>query len=259
MIEFFKQFDTYSLKARVFPALIAGLPTLALLFVLVPWDHVGLSHVTAGTVSVILLFAFADVARRTGKHVQARLGTGSTPELWHRNNTEIAAAAKDRYRTYIAKQIKIPAPTEVEEKDEPQRANDFYNTAANWIREHTRDHRKFSILFSENITYGFRRNLLGLKWIALIFNALVLLSCGAITFFMPSYFRQLPNINEKLVMVSMAAILHSTYMLCAVNTASVREASRAYGRQLILSCETLIRTVPASRRAVNGNRGSGNN
>lgn len=35
-MDIFKQFDTYNLKARVFPALIAGLPTLALLFVIVP-------------------------------------------------------------------------------------------------------------------------------------------------------------------------------------------------------------------------------
>ena len=122
MIDLFKQFDTYSLKARVFPALIAGLPTLALLFVLVPWDHVGLSHVTAAGMSVILLFAFADVARRTGKHIQAKLGTGTTPELWYRDNGEIASGAKDRYRAYVAKQIKLPPPTDVEEKVQTQKA-----------------------------------------------------------------------------------------------------------------------------------------
>ncbi len=245
MWDAFKQFDTYSLKARIFPALIAGLPTLALLSGVVPWDHFGLSQVTAGTMGVVLLFAFADVARRTGRAVQAKLGSGTTPELWHRNNGEIATGAKDRYRAYVAKQIRLAAPTEEQEQTTPRDADDFYNTAGNWLREHTRDQKKFTILFAENITYGFRRNLLGLKPVALGFNAVVLAVSLAILYWKPGYFEQLPNIEEKLTVVSIAVVLHSAYMLFAVGAASVLEASRTYGRQLILCCETLMKAAPA--------------
>jgi hypothetical protein len=246
MIEAFKQFDTYSLKARVFPALIAGLPTLALLFVLVPWDHLGLPHVTATAMGLVLVFAFADVARRTGRHMEARLGTRATPEQWHRGNPDIAEAAKDRYRAFIAEKLKLPAPTANDERADPVRANDFYLSAGNWLREHTRDTRTYAILFGENIAYGFRRNLLGLKFIALIFNALVLGVSVAILFYRLPYFAALPQIEEKMVIIISAVILHSAYMAFAVSASSVREASRAYGRQLILSCETLISKAPAS-------------
>ena len=140
-----------------------------------------------------------------------------------------------------------------------KKQNDFYNTAGNWLREHTRDQRKFGILFAENITYGFRRNLLGLKTISLLFNILVLSICGVILYFRPPYFIQLPNIDEKLIIVSIAAVLHSVYMLFAVGAASVREASRAYGRQLILSCETLIKTVPVSTRSGSRSKADGGN
>ena len=248
MIDAFKQFDTYSLQARVFPAILAGLPVLALLFVIVPWDHFGLPHVTAGVMGAILLWAFADVARRTGKHVQARLGTGTTPELWHRDNPDITAGAKDRYRAFVAKQIKLPVPSAEQEEEEPARANDFYDTAGNWLREHTRNRKKFSILFSENVTYGYRRNLLGLKPLALTINAFVLLVCGTVLHFKPPYFAQLPNIDEKLVIVAVAGVLHSAYMFFAVGPAAVREASRTYGRQLILSCEALMKAAPAANR-----------
>lgn len=250
MTDLFKQFDMYNLKARVFPALIAALPTLALLFVLVPWDHLGLPHVTATAMGVVLLFAFADVARRMGRRVEARLGTRATPGQWHRGDSDIAEAAKDRYRTFIAQKLGLPAPTAAQERDDPVRANDFYLSAGNWLREHTRDTRAFAILFGENITYGFRRNLLGLKYIALIFNGFVLAISGAIIFFRPPYFIALPQIDEKMAMIIAAAILHSAYMLFAVSAASVREASRAYGRQLILSCETLLSkgTKPTTKR-----------
>lgn len=248
MTDLFKNFDTYSLRARVFPALIAGLPTLALLFVLVPWNDIGLSQVTATAMSFVLLFAFADVARRRGKLIEAKLGTGTTPELWYHSNTAIASGTKDRCRAYMAKQMKLPAPTAEDETKMPQQANDFYIAASNWIREHTRDQRKFAILFSENITYGFRRNLLGLKPIALAFNALVLLICGAILYIRPAYFVQLTKIDEKLVIVMIAVVLHSAYMLFAVGAGGLCEASWAYGRQLILCCETLMKPEPATPR-----------
>jgi hypothetical protein len=258
MIDLFKYFDTYSLRARVFPALIAGLPILALLFVLVPWDHLGLPHLTATTMGVVLLFAFADVARRTGKHVQAKLGTGATPEQWHRGNTDVAEGAKDRYRDFTAKQLKLTTPTADEERTDPHLANDFYLSAGNWLREHTRDTRTFSILFGENITYGYRRNLLGLKVTALTCNALVAVICAAILYFRPPYFAALPQIDEKMVVIMAAVLLHSAYLLLAVSKGGVREASRAYGRQLILSCEMLMKKGRSpSQTATRKNNGGG--
>lgn len=254
MMSVFKQFDTYSLKARVFPALIAGLPTLASLFMLVPWDHVGLPHITATVMGGVLLFAFADVARSTGKRVQEKLGTGATPEQWHRGNPDIADVAKNRYRTFVASKLKLPAPTPEDEQSDPKRANDFYLSAGNWLREHTRDTKTFSILFGDNITYGFRRNLLGLKPVSLVLNLMVIIICSGILHFRPSYFAELPNIDEKIVILIVAALLHSAYMLFAVGKGPVREASRAYGRQLILSCETLMsKTVSSAKKGQKDN------
>ncbi|MER2269139.1 hypothetical protein [Methylobacterium oxalidis] len=257
MMDFFKQFDTYSLKARVFPALIAGLPTLALLFMLVPWDRIGPPHLTASAMGLVLLFAFADVARRTGRHVETKLGTRSAPEQWHRGNADVAEGAKDRYRAFIADKLKLPAPTAEDERTDSARANDFYRSAGNWLRENTRDTRTHAILFGENITYGFRRNLLGLKPISLLVNILVLAFCVVLLWFRPLYFAALPNIDEKLVMIIAAVFLHSAYMLFAVNKSAVRDASRAYGTQLVLSCETLMRqptaTTPQARRKRNNN------
>jgi hypothetical protein len=253
-MDLFKRFDTYSLNARVFPALIAGLPTLALLFVLVPWDHIGLPHLTAMAVGLVLLFAFADVARHTGKRLERKLGTGATPEQWHRGNPDIAEAAKDRYRAFIAKELKLAAPSADDERVAPRKANDFYLTANAWLRDRTRDSRTFSILFSENITYGFRRNLCGLKATAIAFNALVTVICAAILIVRPAYFAALPQIDEKMVMILAAVVLHSAYMILAVSEGGVREASRTFGRQLVLSCETLMnKAQPATKRAVKKN------
>ena len=240
MREVFGFFDAYTLRARVFPALVAGLPTLALLAVVVPWSDPGPPHAIAVAAGLILLFAFADVARRTGRHVQTKLGTGTTPEQWRRDNPDIPETAKDLYRAFVAHKLRRSAPTADEELADPARARDFYLGAGTWLRQQTRDRQKFNILFGENVTYGFRRNLLGLKVVALLCNTTVAAFSGAILQFRPPYFAALPDIDEKLVAVLAADLLHSLYLLLAVSAAGVREASRAYGRELIVSCEALM-------------------
>lgn len=247
-MDIFKHFDIYNLKARVFPALIAGLPTLALLFVIVPWDHLGISHAIAGAMGFVLLFAFADLARHRGKTIEAKLASNATPKQWHRGNPDIPEGSKDRFRAFIAVQLKLTAPTAIDEQTDPHRADDFYLTANAWIRDRTRDARIYNILFAENVTYGHRRNLLGLKPIGLLLNIIVLTICAGIICLNPSYFVALSNITEKLVIIIIAVVLHSVYLLYAVNKKAVFDASRVYGRQLILSCDTLMKKPPAAPR-----------
>ncbi|MDB6454201.1 hypothetical protein [Falsirhodobacter sp. 20TX0035] len=241
MLEVFKQFDTYSLKARAFPALIAGLPALAFIFIIVPWDRLGLPQAIAVSMGAILLYAFSDMARQRGKIVQAKLEIGETPDQWLRGNTDIPEISKDRFRAYISSKLKQEAPSAEDEKYNRQQANDFYRSAGTWLRDNTRDTSLFSLLFAENVTYGFRRNLLGLKPISLFFNLVVFLTCSLIIYLKPPYFSAQEQIVEKLIITMAAAFLHSAYMVFAVNKDSVRDASKAYGRQLILSCDTLMR------------------
>lgn len=253
MIEAFNQFDTYSLKARVFPALIAGFPVIALLFTLVPWDHLDLSHAIAASMGVVLLFALADMARQRGKQVQKKLGSGETTIQWHRGNPDVPEISKDTFRSFIAEQLRQTAPTLEDEQTKPNQANDFYRSAGVWLRDQTRDNKTYSLLFGENVTYGFRRNLLGLKPVAIICNILVMIICLLVVRFQPPYFANQPQLNEKMIIVVAAVTLHSAYMVFAVNKAAVLEASQTYGRQLILSCDSVIRLKKISDKKVEDN------
>lgn len=239
-----KVFDAYSLRARACPALLAFLPTLALLFVLVPWDRLRLSNTLVSVMSLVLLYGASDLAHRRGKVVEAKLGTRTTPEIWHRNDPAIPEPSKARYRAFVATQISQAVPTEHDEQTAPDKANAFYLAAADWLREQTRDHNRFVILFDNLISYGYRRNLLGLKSVALIFNAIVASTAGAILWWQPPLFTRVEDLKEKLVGVLVAVALHTAYMVFAVAAAPVREASRTYGRQLALCCEGLIGSRP---------------
>ncbi|PSH62222.1 hypothetical protein [Phyllobacterium sophorae] len=243
----FKQFDSYTLRARVFPALIAGLPTLAMLFFVIPWDRLGISHLIASTMAIVLLVAFADVARRAGRNVETILGTRATPELWYRTDNAIDSISKERYRAFMGTKLQVSPPTEQDEISNPAQADQFYLSAGFWLRDHTRDTKKFKLLYEELLTYGFRRNLLGLKPVALCLNAIVAILCLA-AIVSPV---ELPihQSIERLTVVIVAVVLHSAYMIFAVGKQAVREASRSYGVQLIASCETLL--APPRRSSPN--------
>lgn len=235
----FKFFDTYNLRARVFPAMVAGLPTLALILAVVPWDRLELSHLIASAMALTLIWAFSDVARQAGLKVEVKLGSRSTLELWHRDNDEIDSITKDRVRKFMSEKLGVPAPTDEQEKIDILAADEFYDAATVWLRNNTRDTKKFKILFEELMTYGARRNLLGLKPVALLMNFVVAIACGCALYFEVNH-PSLSNLHEKLAIVIVGVVFHSMYMVLAVSNLAVLAASKAYGKQLILSCDTLM-------------------
>lgn len=233
--------DTYAIKARLFPALIVVLPALVLLLLSGEWNDPGLPELLFTVGIGVLFFAIADLARRAGRSVQTKLfqeigGRPVNNELSHFDNT-IEASTKDRYRSFLAQRIGKPAPTAEEERADPKSARDFYSDCFTFLRNSTYDTDRFRVLFNENITYGFRRNLYGLKKYGILLNLVAL--GGAI--FIHYYGDELIKISaEKALIQGAFAVIHATYFIVAVTRASVMDASKIYARQLVMCCEVLI-------------------
>jgi hypothetical protein len=239
----FKVLDAYSLKARLFPALLAVIPALAALAILISWSKFGLTSAIATTAIPVLVFAAADIARRLGKRLEEQIyhelgGKPSLAMLRYSDDT-FDAATKAQYRAFLSSKIREPVPTEQEENDNPRAADTFYERGGGWLRENTRNTQKFPVLFSENITYGYRRNLLGLKWPALGLNAVMVLLCLFVLYRKGTIDTD-DDVTVRLLIVLAFAVIHAIYMLFAVSKQSLVDASRTYARQLLLSCETFI-------------------
>jgi len=246
----FKFFDAYSLRARLFPALIASVMAIVLIAALVPWHRLSWAHALASVGVIVVLYVMADIARRRGRAVEPRLirqmgGLPSTTLLRHGDDT-FDAAAKARMHRFLGAKIGDRAPSAADEQKDPAAADKFYGRCGSWLRENTRDHKKFNILFDENITYGFRRNLLGLKSPALIIDALILLGCF-IFLWRLSPIDWDADLPQKLALVIGVGIIHAAYMAWLVGENAVFEAGRTYARQLLLSCETLQAGAAAKR------------
>lgn len=240
--------DYYTLRARLFPALIGVAPALAAFFLLISWHELALSNVTATIGLLVLVFALADLARRQGLKIEHQLFelSGGKPSIvmFRRTDTTFDEVTKDRYRKFIGGKIGRQVPTLADEQADQRSADEFYEACGIWLRTNTRDTKRFPILFGELITYGFRRNLLGLKWIGLTLNASVLLIMAAI-FWSRGGNSLAGDLDDRQLVVLCVSAIHAAYLLLAVTRAGVVEASRRYARELILSTEMLM--VPAKR------------
>src|SRR4051794_30953933 len=115
----FKFLDAYSLRARLFPAILGAAPALAALALLVSWQHVHMSNIIASITLFVLVFALADFARKLGVAVEpkiyAEMGGKPSVTMFHRSDTTIEEATKDRYRNFIAGKINQAVPSSRQE------------------------------------------------------------------------------------------------------------------------------------------------
>lgn len=233
--------DGYVLQARLFPAVLALAPAIAFLFasVAASYDSLGLPQVLLTVAVGVLFFALSDLTRRLGlraeRSIFASSGGRPFPTVLRHGDKTIDMRSKARYHRYLSSAIGEHAPSPSAEATDPVGADAFYVACGNWLRECTRDPKVFHLLFSENVAYGFRRNLFGLKWIGLILNGATVLLC--LWLVAKSENELLPQYGAVLVVAG----LHALYFSFGVTRGSVEEASRSYGRQLVLSCETLIK------------------
>lgn len=240
----FKVFDPYNRRARVYPAVIAIVPIILSLVVLFSWDGFSVRNGFASAGVLVILYALSDIARRRGKRIEPKLfawlGGVPSERVLRCGDDTLDELSKERYRAFLAEKLGRQPPGADEETSEPGAANVFYKAAGNWLRERTRDKDKFDILFYENISYGFRRNLLGLKSIAFIFDFFIILICflllhpwnGIVDIGDGATFRELTVLG--------ATVIHLIYFAFFVTWQAAGEAAESYGRQLIISIESFL-------------------
>lgn len=161
-------FDAYGRVARLCPGLIAAFPAVVVAYAWYPKTHEWLLGLTPIAIGLGLVVALAHFTRHQGQRAQEHLkrewdGLPTTQMLsW--SDSRIDSDTKQRYHTRL--QQLVPgwrAPDASTEVADPEQTNQRYASAVDWLRENTRDRSRHELVFQENVSYGFRRNLFALR------------------------------------------------------------------------------------------------
>jgi len=179
-----KFFDKYAWQARRFPALIVLLP---IALAAVAWDpkiEDALKPLLGIVVSTGILVLLVQFARDAGKRAEGQLVKtwGAMPSvlMLRHGDTRIDSVTKRRYHAALQKLISgIRMPNAAAEAADPAAADQVYESCCNYLRTQTRDETKFPLVLAENINYGFRRNLFGLKAWGIVSSVAGLVGCTA--------------------------------------------------------------------------------
>lgn len=173
-------FDPYNRVARLYPALLAIAPILCSTIVVFPSLVSNISRSTAAAFGLSCLAYFlASLARSRGKTIEERLlakwGGWPTTVMLRHGDDRIDPVTKARYHAALATLCPdLTMPSAVDEQNAPSGADDIYRSATKRLIEMRRG-PEYAMLHRENASYGFRRNMLGLKPIALVVAAIAAL------------------------------------------------------------------------------------
>ena len=173
-------------------------------------------------------------------------GRPSIAMLRHRD-LNLSATTKARYRDYLAGSIPgLRGLTPKRESEDPDAADQIYDSAGAWLRAQTRDRSRFGLLLQENTSYGFRRNTLALRWYAVIVNVVgmgALTAVGLATLTdVPAEVGHLGTLPAWRFAVAAGLLGGHCLVFCIlVRGEWVRIAAERYARQLLEACDTLER------------------
>lgn len=176
--------DQYDRNARLKPALLVILPAALAVVALAPDAMVGwgggIALIVQAGGSLLLAQIVGDIGKRNEAKLFALFGGRPTERmLCHEHATNrILLADRHRKLTKLIPKVKVPT-AEAEAKD-PKAALEIYTACVDKLRGHARTAKEEHLhVHSENIHYGFRRNLWGVKPHGITVAAIALVILGA--------------------------------------------------------------------------------
>jgi hypothetical protein len=235
-------FDPYVSQAQLAPALIVIFPVALLLIVWLPVVQSVLVGMVSLACSFGILVWLAQLAQGEGKRRESALyrewGGKPSVALLRADDQCIDPVTKARYRAFLSQRVPgLAFPSGALERTTPAVAEPACESATAWLLTQTRDTRRFALLFQQNIYYGFRRNLWGLKPIGYVTTLVSALASSALLTnrYHPGHHALQP---EWIIATTVVWIFFGWWAL-RVNSAWVRTGAEAYAKELLAACDIL--------------------
>lgn len=233
--------DKYSLNARIYPMVLFFMPLIILGITYSIKFEAYIQILSTLGASAALIYFLANLGRDLGKKGEPNLWTkwGGMPtaQLLSYNNDRIDKITKRNYHERLCELSPIEKKPDFQ-SSELSSVIDIYRYWSKFLISKTRDTKKYSLLFKENISYGFRRNAWGLRNLAIILCVLSLSGNFLYSLLMTNQFewKSLPIsfvVSESLILVWMLI------WIFVIRNSWVKVPAFAYGERLLESISTI--------------------
>jgi hypothetical protein len=240
--------DRYILGARVAPVAVVAFSLFLAISAWIPFSHWPMKLLGGSAFLALGAFVLAQLARDAGKAIEGPLwaswGGPPTVRMLRHRDTTIALGSKSLlHRHLIELGIVDRLPSESEEREHPDHADEVYLTCADWLRRKAlelKSNAPFDVVHSENISYGYRRNILGIKP-----HGLAIL-CFAFAITVAAFF-----FNREPYIELVGIVVVGVYLTFGVTEAALKRAADEYSKRLFDSAQALAvpkKRSPASTR-----------
>lgn len=237
--------DQYNRTARLFPAVILLAPIFVAVCFLIPsvLEIPASYNFMTGLVAFIFLPVFANYTRKRGQKAQERLvakwGGLPTELILKGNNTKrVSDDTRKRYINFLTSKLKTNS--NLVNVDIGVKSINIAS-AVDWLRNNTRG-KDFDLVAKENATYGFYRNLLGVKVEAItiafsmiIFSSIYHFDC------LKNFGLIIPNHMSDINFYSLLAfeLGYIAFFIFFIHDDAARKAGDDYAVALLGGCDTL--------------------
>lgn len=233
--------DEYERQARLVPALIILLPLVLSVAAWIPLDleHLGSAGALLAGYAVAAV-PLAQLARGPGRRKQVQLFAawgGPPTTAWLRHRGSLNSVTRARYHQRLAELLSLALPTAEVEAADPAAADRTYESCVDYLKERTRDHAAFRLVFAENISFGFRRNLWGLKPYGVVATAVGVVVTATRLFV---GWQREGQIDKVALVLGAVCVGLLVWWIAAVVPNWVRVAADAYAQRLLASTDSLM-------------------
>lgn len=233
--------DAYTRRARLAPPLLVALPVALAFFSVAPeksldWESIWAIIVWCGGAKLLW-----EVGRDQGVKKQEYLfdlwgGRPTTQSLRYKNAPNRTTLER-RHKKLQELLPDIVIPTAAQEENDPKEADEVYKTCTDFLKSKTRDKKKFPLIFKENCSYGFRRNLWGMKPIGITTTAIGF--AIIIVFILYRLFAKAESIPVNLIFCGLINLILLLLWLFWFKPEWVRIPAEAYAERLLEAIERL--------------------
>jgi hypothetical protein len=251
--------DGYGLVARLAPPVIAAVPFAVAVASAFPVESGAVRTLVPVASLGAVAFLISQFARDAGKQAETSLfdawgGSPTRRRLRHRDaaNPELLAR---RHRLLATIAPDLTPPDVAEEAADAKRADRVYDALTAVLRDRTRDTTRFPAVAAATTTYGFRRNLYGLRGLAMaMIVAAILFAVIAptadvrdaveMTF---AYDLHEPS-RARIALSEVVSVVALLVWITRVTPAWVKEAGEAYAEALVGAVELVVTEVSSAER-----------